>query len=205
MNLEISGGGTYEYILKEDGDKLNIYGDGTKDKEYAFDKYDEASDVYITLKNYFRKVGRYDQSGGYFIQEWRVRGKKYKLNKNYRSWLMNRFFDYFSRYGESWFRVLVSAIVIVLFFAFAYFVFNTITPIPCIEPTLTECLAYKPPIIERIKESIYFSIVTFTTLGYGDFHPKPELFSQLIAAFEAFIGMFTMAFFTITVARRIMR
>ncbi len=33
---------------------------------------------------------------------------------------------------------------------------------------------------------IYFSTVTFTTLGYGDFSPTPE--ARLIAAAEAFLG-----------------
>jgi hypothetical protein len=33
---------------------------------------------------------------------------------------------------------------------------------------------------------LYFSAVTFTTLGYGDFAPTPD--ARLIAAFEAFFG-----------------
>ncbi len=34
--------------------------------------------------------------------------------------------------------------------------------------------------------SLYFSMVTFTTLGYGDFQPVPRM--RLIASFEALIG-----------------
>jgi len=187
----------YIVINEKDGDK-------EKDTNKKLEKYNEAHDIYITLKNYFSKVGRYDLSGKYFIQEWRVKGKIDKVNEKYFSWFGNHLIDYFSEYGESWWKVLASAGGIIFLFATAYFLLNAITPIPCIEPTLTKCLAYKPPIIERILESIYFSIVSFTTLGYGDFHPKPGLF-QLIAATEAFIGMFIMAFFTITVARKIMR
>ena len=36
----------------------------------------------------------------------------------------------------------------------------------------------------------YFSMVTWTTLGYGDFHPVNEL--QFVAAFEAFMGFIYM-------------
>lgn len=39
--------------------------------------------------------------------------------------------------------------------------------------------------------SLYFSIVTWTTLGYGDFSPLPAL--RLVAAFEAFLGYLYMA------------
>lgn len=35
--------------------------------------------------------------------------------------------------------------------------------------------------------ALYFSIVTWTTLGYGDFAPPPEI--RLIAAFEASAGL----------------
>jgi hypothetical protein len=38
---------------------------------------------------------------------------------------------------------------------------------------------------------LYFSIVTWTTLGYGDFHPAPGF--RLIAASEAFVGYVFMA------------
>jgi hypothetical protein len=34
---------------------------------------------------------------------------------------------------------------------------------------------------------IYFSTVTWTTLGYGDFSPLPEL--RMLAAIEAFCGL----------------
>ena len=36
------------------------------------------------------------------------------------------------------------------------------------------------------REALYFSIVTFSTLGYGDFAPSPS--ARLIAAFEALLG-----------------
>ena len=38
-----------------------------------------------------------------------------------------------------------------------------------------------------LSTAIYFSVVTWTTLGYGDFAPVKDL--QLIAAFEAGLGL----------------
>jgi hypothetical protein len=42
-------------------------------------------------------------------------------------------------------------------------------------------------------DCLYFSIVTFTTLGYGDFYPEPA--TRLVAASEAIAGYFSFAAF----------
>ena len=46
-------------------------------------------------------------------------------------------------------------------------------------------------IIKDFYQSLYFSIVTLTTLGYGDFSPTEQI--KLVAAFEAIIGYFLLA------------
>ncbi|GAI81392.1 unnamed protein product, partial [marine sediment metagenome] len=50
-------------------------------------------------------------------------------------------------------------------------------------------------------DCIYFSTITFTTLGYGDFRPL-EGWGRILAGSEAFIGAFMMALFVYTFARR---
>lgn len=37
-------------------------------------------------------------------------------------------------------------------------------------------------------DAIYFSAVTFSTLGYGDFRPCPEVAARLVASFHAIFG-----------------
>jgi len=47
-----------------------------------------------------------------------------------------------------------------------------------------------------LPQSIYFSSVTITTLGFGDIHPKKtESVAQLIVAFEAVLGIVTIGLF----------
>ena len=41
--------------------------------------------------------------------------------------------------------------------------------------------------------SLYFSIVTWTTLGYGDFTPASSTWLRLVSAFEALLGYLYMA------------
>ncbi len=54
-----------------------------------------------------------------------------------------------------------------------------------------------------LKQSLYFSIVTFTTLGYGDFSPSPDF--QMWAAAEALIGAALMAVFIVCLTRKYIR
>jgi uncharacterized protein YjbI with pentapeptide repeats len=69
-------------------------------RNYIFKKsekfYEKVANVYLNLKNYFRDDGAYDLSGKYFIEEFRVKGKIYKVNsllslgllKNYKKHLL---------------------------------------------------------------------------------------------------------------------
>lgn len=43
-----------------------------------------------------------------------------------------------------------------------------------------------PDVTVGTAEALYFSIVTWTTLGYGDFQPLPDF--RLLAAFQALVG-----------------
>ena len=51
---------------------------------------------------------------------------------------------------------------------------------------------------------LYFSAVTFTTLGYGDFQPKPGFF-RFVAGTEAAMGAALMALFIVGLARKYTR
>ena len=58
-------------------------------------------------------------------------------------------------------------------------------------------------IILGVARSLYFSVVTFSTLGYGDIYPGGML--KICAAAEALIGLFVVALFTVSLARRLFR
>jgi hypothetical protein len=47
--------------------------------------------------------------------------------------------------------------------------------------------------IHRATDFIYFSVITWTTVGYGDNSPSPE--SRIYAAAEAMTGYITMGIF----------
>jgi hypothetical protein len=52
-------------------------------------------------------------------------------------------------------------------------------------------------------QAFYFSVVTFTTLGYGDIVPIG--FSKLVAIVEAFCGLFIVPLFIVGLSRKYLR
>ncbi len=56
----------------------------------------------------------------------------------------------------------------------------------------------------ELARSAYFSVVTFTTLGYGDFYPK-SLCGQLFSSILAIVGLIYTSVFMVTVVRKYAR
>jgi hypothetical protein len=84
-------------------------------------------------------------------------------------------------YGEKPARVLLNAILAILTFALIYQRFGAIN-----DRSFSSCL--------------YFSAITFTTVGYGDLAPHGAL--RLIAASEAFTGILLCGLFIFCLGRR---
>ena len=53
------------------------------------------------------------------------------------------------------------------------------------------------------RDAVYFSLVTFTSLGYGDLHPVGWM--KIFSAGEALLGLTLMALFTVSWARKMIR
>ncbi len=115
---------------------------------------------------------------------------------------VRRFLRYFlldltSRYFTDWARVLTSmAITFGLFFG-VYCLFPD--KIMLSGRSLAE-LAMSPA--DFFRHIAYFSMITFTTIGYGDIHPTG--FVQILAGIEGFIGIFLNSVFVVTLAKRIL-
>ena len=57
--------------------------------------------------------------------------------------------------------------------------------------------------LHALLTSSYFSVVTFTTLGYGDITPVG--LARPVAALQAFTGSFTMALFVVVFVKKMTR
>jgi hypothetical protein len=58
-------------------------------------------------------------------------------------------------------------------------------------------------VLSGLYRTLYFSVVTFSTLGYGDIYPVG--FLKALAATEAFIGLVVTAIFAVSLARKLFR
>jgi len=59
-------------------------------------------------------------------------------------------------------------------------------------------------VVKSFWEALYFSVITATTVGYGDFHPAVG-WGRVLAGAEAIIGTFMWAAFIVIFARKFMR
>ena len=133
--------------------------------------------------------------------------------KEFGKWLWSGFCNIIYGYGEKPWNVVISAGVIIIFFAliFSSIGISNLEIIDLKGITVNQNTGnivdsaskglLKNNVIRNIPDSLYFSLITFTTLGYGDFRPL-EGWGRILAGSEAFIGAFMMALFVYTFARR---
>jgi hypothetical protein len=95
-------------------------------------------------------------------------------------------------YGERPVRVLIASAVII---AFCGLLFSQPDALLFREGSTTPTFL----------QGLYFSTITFTTLGYGDLYPNPERYYRQLAMAEAVAGGCLMALFVVCLAKRFSR
>jgi len=102
------------------------------------------------------------------------------------------FGKYLFGYGERPGRVLAVSAMIIFLCAFFY--------------SIPGVIVHREGTTETsFLEGLYFSTITFTTLGYGDLYPASEQAYRLVAMFEAVAGGCLIALFVVCLAKRFSR
>ncbi|GAB4285436.1 MAG: hypothetical protein Kow0068_10780 [Marinilabiliales bacterium] len=170
--------------------------------------YQVKAEQFRILKENYSKVGNYSYEDQAYIQFKRNELKaglygSIKENPKNALWQYPLYlfkliiFDKMGLYATSPARVLTSLVVIYLFFTTLHVLF------PFIFNTSINCIDYSQGFFKIIPDTLYYSLITFTTVGYGDCSPVGIL--RLIAMLEGFIGPFMMSYFTVAFARKILR
>lgn len=102
----------------------------------------------------------------------------FPLMKSRFKWFVSLFEFILWGYGERPSRIILVALATVTFYSGIYSYFDWLDE-------------KGNPYHLSLLDSSYFSVVTFTTLGYGDITPKTEIL-KLLAGSEALLGAFTM-------------
>ena len=160
--------------------------------------YQEAEEVARNIRRHCEDQGILRVSGHFFYREMvfrRLQMPKFS-GRRFFSWIVDRV----SGYGESPRRVVFFSGFLVLCCSLIYFFTGV--------QDSGRLIQYRPEVgsgqnFKNWLDCIYFSVVTFTTLGYGDL--TPQGWSRIVAAVEAFIGSFSLALFVVLFVKKMTR
>jgi len=155
--------------------------------------------VYNILMNAAKENNLPNLAREFYRRKQTVRHRESKLSDG----LMKRIWWDLSRqvsyYGDSPVHVVRTSLFVIGFTAFLY---------PCVggiaKSSNNSIISFSTQgslNLEMIFDVIYFSVITFTTLGYGDFHPA-GLGGKSLAMLESFFGALLMALLVFVLGRR---
>ncbi|WP_220770398.1 ion channel [Shewanella sp. MBTL60-007] len=168
------------------------------DNDRAMDYLEQAEEIYRDLRKAADREGLFAMSGQYIRKELTMR--RYQMPRYCLKRIISKGIDLFCGYGEAPLRVVGFSLILILICAVLYFFAGLQYGGQLQGFSLNQDLATN---IMLFLNCIYYSVVTFTTLGYGDFTPVG--FSRAIAAFEAFTGSFTIALFVVVFVKKMTR
>jgi hypothetical protein len=191
-------GAKLEHVIWGDTAVQEQQANKNKILEEKTDLYQQAEEVYRNLRLVSEKQGLFEIAGKFFQREMVMRRKQMPL------WSMNRIIskivDMFCGYGEQPIRVVAFTLSVLFSFTFMFFfsglLYNGQTIAFDSQATIMHNLS-------ELLSCAYFSIVTFTTLGYGDIIPTG--FSRILASVEALFGSFTLALFVVVFVKKMTR
>jgi uncharacterized protein YjbI with pentapeptide repeats len=149
-----------------------------------------ASEAYRSIKQYFISLGRYDDASWASFMEKNLQAR-YLLKEKNPACIPLFIMGLLCGFGEKPNRIITSSFSIIFFYGVLYRAVNLLqTP----QELLGRALVFW--------DYLYFSVVTFTTVGFGDLTPKMFPFYQLLVATESLTGVFMMGLFVFTLARK---
>ncbi len=170
----------------------------TKNKEEAKVLYQEAEEIYRYLRKITEDDGLVDTAGFFFQKEMQMRRKKMPLFSLQR--IISKLVDISCGYGEKPTRIILVSLFIIICFSSVFFFTGLVSNDARIGYVFESSLSSN---IDMYLQSLYFSVVTFTTLGYGDIIPLG--ISRLFAGIEALLGGFILAIFVVVFVKKMTR
>ncbi len=118
--------------------------------------------------------------------------KQEKSLASFTRWLGNYISCIISGYSTKPFRVILMSVIVTIVFSMLYLFFGT--------------PSHNNISVAAILESLYFSLTTFATLGYGDLsYDASRPYMRILSTSEAWIGAVSIALFVVILARKVFR
>ena len=175
------------------------------DREEMLTQSESAIWTYQTLQGLVETNALPGRSLTYYLREMDLRRRTAWRANNYLDALRLEGSRWVMRYGSSPWRVIASSAVLMVLCALAYPLTGGVQEVG-IDRAITysvEDPSQTPQwwLVEVFFTSLYFSAVTFATLGYGDIQPVGPL-ARTIAGLESLIGSMLMALLVFVLTRR---
>src|SRR5665648_1047690 len=127
-------------------------------------KFSKAKEIYLLLKNNFHSIGQYEDESWAYKKEKDMERKSNCHFNTLHKWLWSCFLNGIFGYGIQPSKVIMSAILIITLFSFLF-----------MNPGISNIVGIEEITSNNFFDCLYFSTITFTTLGYGDFRPLEGL------------------------------
>lgn len=196
---------SYRTLLRENRWDLHGYA-GTVETVVTIDGLER---TYLEAKQGASAVGDDENAAALFVREMRYRRRRYanhardpsrtsvhRLDATLR-WTTNAFLDLTAGYGERPQRTVSTSLVVIVLSSLLYPALGGLR-------TVDETVTYASDGVTAFLDSLYFSVITFTTLGYGDFLAVSGL-GRFVAGVEALSGAFLVALFVFSLGRQVSR
>lgn len=180
--------------------------------EDNIDLLDKAIWTYGELQTISRENKLNQQASEYYVRQHDAQRRQVWARGQYLRWMKAEGARWVMQYGEGIWNVVYTALVVIVASALLY-------PLSIVgglqDSSSGEVLTYTTDgtldlfsttglenLLTIFLESLYFSVVTFTTLGYGDWNPLG--YAKGLAMAESLIGTFIASLLIYVLARRVM-